>query len=85
MLGGLAVILNVIVVILAVLGCGLFCWIIDNDARSDRVIRMLLTGRVMACAWGRAALLCRRRFPAESSGRAGGPAGAVQIVMIRAW
>lgn len=44
MLGGLVVILGV-VVILAVLGCGLFRWVIDDDARSDRVNRMLLARR----------------------------------------
>jgi hypothetical protein len=44
MLGGLVISLGV-VVILAVLGCGLFRWVIDDDARSDRVNRMLLARR----------------------------------------
>lgn len=44
-LGGLAVVLGVMVVILAVLGCGLFRWIIGDGARSDRVNRLLLAKR----------------------------------------
>lgn len=41
-LASLVVVLGVIVVLLAVLGCGLFRWVIEDDDRSDRVNRLLL-------------------------------------------